>query len=670
MEEAAEGAPSFLPQPRWNNRDVQPQQWGMRVAQFRQIIVGFMELGSWSRWIQEKGYVNVYNVIGSLVKPWTQGTGCGIALRMNPEEVLGAELMISHCWAEDIVECEEAIGQFLTKNSLEETIVMWFCAFAIYQPGDMPGDVGPTLAEQLNMDPFGSVIQAACTSQGMLVAHTSTAEVYDRLWCVYEINEALRTKCQVGIGFSTNYISNRGGRSLSDMLRARTMDAKCSNPSDEEMIRAKVLERGGFKDLDLKIFEFRLTSLQHILSHAGNELQQELFDELHTAENILLSGDLSRKTLKKYWTTPKRSFLIIALVSAIILVGAAVALAIGLDVARGGEDVRSPPLPPPPLPPPPLPPPLPPPPPPPLPPPPKERCIEWRWKEGTNIFQTPSSTRHCEDNVRFQDVYGRNCTTWTSRDCLSTAPKLGYTVNETFAVLQSCPVSCNLCECARWSQPAVPPPAPPPPSPPSPSPPTHSCIRWQWKQGGDINDSFGSKTIFQPPSSSRTCKDSLRFQDVYGRSCTTWTYTDCFSTVPKWGYTVNETLDVLMNCPVSCSLCKCAEWDQPLEDDDDDNNPLNVKDSSGDLKYIVLCIIIAIVAVCVALSAYLLFRRGHRNATSSEDSMSPSHMEHREDMKEDMKARLAALKAIMQDRLEERRDEHGMPGEPTTRIEL
>lgn len=50
---------------------------------------------------------------------------------------------------------------------------MWFCAFANYQAGNEPGDVGPTISEQLSLDPFGCVIQATCTRQGMLVVHTS-----------------------------------------------------------------------------------------------------------------------------------------------------------------------------------------------------------------------------------------------------------------------------------------------------------------------------------------------------------------------------------------------------------------------------------------------------------------------------------------------------------------
>lgn len=60
---------------------------------------------------------------------------------------------------------------------------------AQYQCGDERGDCGLNVAEQLALDPFGSVISSK-PAFGMFVVHTSTAELYERLWCVYEVNAA------------------------------------------------------------------------------------------------------------------------------------------------------------------------------------------------------------------------------------------------------------------------------------------------------------------------------------------------------------------------------------------------------------------------------------------------------------------------------------------------
>ena len=75
-------------------------------------------------------------------------------------------------------------SQVVTVNT-----VIWFCLFALYQPAD---GHGPTIGEQLAMDghgpadcaPFGGVIWSPRT-KFMVVIHTTTAEVYGRLWCAF-----------------------------------------------------------------------------------------------------------------------------------------------------------------------------------------------------------------------------------------------------------------------------------------------------------------------------------------------------------------------------------------------------------------------------------------------------------------------------------------------------
>ena len=57
---------------------------------------------------------------------------------------------------------------------------------------DQPGaySYGPTISEQLQLDPFRSVIQTSAVDR-MIVVQTTTAEVYTRLWCCFEVYVAL-----------------------------------------------------------------------------------------------------------------------------------------------------------------------------------------------------------------------------------------------------------------------------------------------------------------------------------------------------------------------------------------------------------------------------------------------------------------------------------------------
>lgn len=166
------------------NAAVEPERWGMRKAQMRQFIEACMltreweELAAQGNQYKKAGHVNGYELCSSYVVPWTKGTGCSVSLLMN-ETPMQAEVMISHAWGEDM----EQVCQIL-QDDVSDATVVWFCILANYQPQD---GCGPSISEQLARDPFGRVIRQA--SQ-MLVLHTTTAAVYTRLWCCFEMGEA------------------------------------------------------------------------------------------------------------------------------------------------------------------------------------------------------------------------------------------------------------------------------------------------------------------------------------------------------------------------------------------------------------------------------------------------------------------------------------------------
>eukprot|EP00438_Fugacium_kawagutii_P005245 Skav235428 [mRNA] locus=scaffold473:122151:123257:- [translate_table: standard] len=209
---------------------------------------------------------------------------------MNPEEPQVAELMVSHSWLECMDQCSEALNKYCTRQKLLRAVILWFCAFAQYQPGDESGDRGPTVAEQLSMDPFGSVIRNLTPSSlGMVVIQTSSADVYTRLWCVYEIAEATGAKVPVKMAYSQQALETRNG-SFEEMLRAKTSRASCRDPADEKMIREKVQQLGGFCRLDCIIFEFRLRAFEEMM----HELQESTREQLRSEIQKLTRLDIAR----------------------------------------------------------------------------------------------------------------------------------------------------------------------------------------------------------------------------------------------------------------------------------------------------------------------------------------------------------------------------------------
>merc|ERR1712232_452453 len=126
-----------------------------------------------------RGYVNGYQFNENFVKPFTAGTGCSVALLENPSpaEQAEAHFMLSHSWAQCMDEVEDALLRIFgipekdarSGYSLDGRRVadgsarVWFCIAALYQPED---GAGPSVDDQVKMDPFGCVIRSLSTSSG------------------------------------------------------------------------------------------------------------------------------------------------------------------------------------------------------------------------------------------------------------------------------------------------------------------------------------------------------------------------------------------------------------------------------------------------------------------------------------------------------------------------
>eukprot|EP00931_Biecheleriopsis_adriatica_P069084 TRINITY_DN42974_c0_g1_i1.p1 TRINITY_DN42974_c0_g1~~TRINITY_DN42974_c0_g1_i1.p1 ORF type:complete len:422 (-),score=74.49 TRINITY_DN42974_c0_g1_i1:40-1173(-) len=265
----------------------------MAVAQFAEFVQACEATSVWQQTISEQGIVTLYKAVKHLVKPWTRGTGCSIALRMNESGPRDAEVMVSHCWAECLLEATEALQIFMAQASLQSSVAIWFCAFAQYQCGDEIGDPGPTVSEQLSQDPFGSVIKHVSPDLGMVVVQTSQADVYSRLWCVYEISVAVTSKARVAMTYSKAALKNRKG-SFVDMLYAKTSEAKCGSVKDADMIKAKVEQSGGFEFMDGLIFKFRMACFSAMLKLLDGEERQTLQLEMLEIKSKLLATDALR----------------------------------------------------------------------------------------------------------------------------------------------------------------------------------------------------------------------------------------------------------------------------------------------------------------------------------------------------------------------------------------
>ena len=126
------------------NRAVSPEKWGNSVGQLIHFIKMCRNTAEWDQLAQstahgkQAGVVNLYQVCDSFVKPFSRGTGCGVSLLYNNDTPLHAEVMISHCWAEDTLEIQEAIYDLSAREPDGESLVIWFCLLANYREYTCP----------------------------------------------------------------------------------------------------------------------------------------------------------------------------------------------------------------------------------------------------------------------------------------------------------------------------------------------------------------------------------------------------------------------------------------------------------------------------------------------------------------------------------------------------
>jgi len=160
----------------------------------------------------------------------------------------------------------------LALQNFDSLTSIWFCIFASYQ-ADQPEESEDRVAQSENAlenaleNAFKSVIQNV---HEVYVVHTSQTEVYDRLWCAYEISTALDQKVGVRPLFAGKYLEGVLGKingSNDCWSPVNTQHALTSDEKDRKMITEAVDKKGGFNCLDKKVKAWRSSMIQRIQEH-------------------------------------------------------------------------------------------------------------------------------------------------------------------------------------------------------------------------------------------------------------------------------------------------------------------------------------------------------------------------------------------------------------------
>jgi len=215
---------------------------------------------------KEKKNINMYDIKAHFINPWTSGTGCSIACLMegNQEPV---ELMVSHAWTGSVIESLASIKTITSMYFVPKETLIFFDAMCMYQAeDDYQAEDGIafslSIQEQIEMEPFITIIQNK-PKRGMFIIHTTISEVYERLWCVHEIDEAIEAKIKIYGAFDP---ASWNAKALKVMVKDPicTEDAKCQEESDKIMLTQLIIGREGFDMLDSTVMDVRQRSIKDL----------------------------------------------------------------------------------------------------------------------------------------------------------------------------------------------------------------------------------------------------------------------------------------------------------------------------------------------------------------------------------------------------------------------
>jgi hypothetical protein len=317
--------------------DVPPCQWALTIAQLKELVGYCRSLPEWRSDITMREFVEEFIV------PWSEGTGSSYALLRNASQPLTAKVMVSHTWREQVEEFSNTLFRSFEIRGTPDDTPLFICSFALYQCGDRHG---PTITEQISLDPepFVQVIQST-SIQEMVAVHVRQDDLYSRLWCVRELDEAKKLGIPIigamPLKADSSYTDVRNeifAPFVGPGLFVNTKAATCSRADDELRIRQDIEgvdeptgESAAYRKLDKRITDIRLKMyVDAFLWYSSQSLGFSLLDN---KDRLRLLRRIAARALRTAPETKEDAIRMFAAIeSAIFAVGSS--MRVSVDVVQ------------------------------------------------------------------------------------------------------------------------------------------------------------------------------------------------------------------------------------------------------------------------------------------------------------------------------------------------
>jgi len=178
---------------------VLPERWTLTVEQAIDILKYCATTSTWAALadVKGEGCITMRDVAAHFLRPWTQGTGCSVAVLLwglLPDEYVegrstadnapqpdAAQAFVCHAWDGPVVELRECLRSMA--KDLSPRTRIWLDAFSLYLPDDgAPG--GLMHSEQMSAS---SQALKELPPLGIFVVRSAEVNGLSRLWVLYEL---------------------------------------------------------------------------------------------------------------------------------------------------------------------------------------------------------------------------------------------------------------------------------------------------------------------------------------------------------------------------------------------------------------------------------------------------------------------------------------------------
>lgn len=194
---------------------------------------------------------DMHTVVERVIKPRCEAHGKSWARIVNPQPLL-LSAFVSHCWAENFDHFVNSVDQAFAYWTVKPHL--WICATALFQSSD-PSEISAQVGT--GSDPSNAYFTKALSkAQKLLIVRNSVVDLYQRIWCCWELFLAY----EQGMLHKPGAVMVVGPVTPPSVEQPAVdiRNAQASNPHDKENILNHVLvKQKCFNEINAKLTEVK-----------------------------------------------------------------------------------------------------------------------------------------------------------------------------------------------------------------------------------------------------------------------------------------------------------------------------------------------------------------------------------------------------------------------------